>query len=169
MTFVTAKFDLVDHDGRPVTEASYRGRWSLVYFGFTHCRVVCPRSLTRLSNVLGALAPDLAHVIQPLYVTVDPKRDTPEVMRDYLTARYPLFVGLTGTEDQVAAAKDAFKVFSRPKPDPENPANYDVPHTAITYLIDPAGAYATHWPETSSADDVVSDLQARLMITASQS
>ena len=166
MTFVTAKFNLVDHDGRPVTEASFRGRWLLVYFGFTHCRVVCPRSLTRLSNVLDALAPDLAQTIQPLYVTVDPKRDTPAVMRDYLSTRYPRFLGLTGSDEQVGEAKEAFKVFSRPKPDPHDPANYDVPHTAITYLIDPAGAYATHWPETRNTDDIVSDLQARLRTPA---
>lgn len=166
MTFITAKLDLVDHDGRPVTEASFRGQWLLVYFGFTHCRVVCPRSLTRLSNVLDAIGPDLAQTIQPIYVTVDPKRDTPAVMREYLSTRYPRFLGLTGTEEQVGEAKEAFKVFSRPKPDPHDPANYDVPHTAITYLIDPAGAYATHWPETRNANDIVSDLQARLRTPA---
>lgn len=166
MTFVTAKLNLVDHDGRPVTEASFIGRWLLVYFGFTHCRVVCPRSLTRLSNVLDAIGPDLAQTIQPLYVTVDPQRDTPAVMRDYLSTQYPRFLGLTGTEEQIAEAKEAFKVFSRPKPDPNDPANYDVPHTAITYLIDPAGAYATHWPEIRNADDIVSELQALLRTPA---
>lgn len=162
MSFVTAKFDLTDHQGRPVTQASFGGRWLLVYFGFTHCRVVCPRSLTRLSTVMDVLGPELAANIQPLYITVDPKRDTPAVMRDYLSTRYPHFLGLTGTEEQVGEAKEAFKVFSRPKPDPNDPANYDVPHTAITYLIDPAGSYATHWPETRTVDDIVSDLQARL-------
>lgn len=163
MTFVTAQFDLVDHDGRPVSQDTYRGRWLLVYFGFTHCRVVCPRSLTRLSSVLSALPADLAQKIQPLYITVDPTRDTPGVMRDYLRESYPRFTGLTGTEQQIVAAKDAFKVFSRPKPDPNDPSGYDMPHTAITYLIDPAGAYATHWAETRSADDIVSDLQSRLI------
>lgn len=166
MTLVTAKFDLVDHDGRPVTEASFRSRWLLVYFGFTHCRVVCPRSLTKLSNVLDAIGPDLAHRIQPLYVTVDPQRDTPAVMQDYLSTRFPRFLGLTGTEEQIAEAKEAFKVFSRPKPDPNDPANYDVPHTAITYLIDSVGAYATHWSETRNADDIVSELQTRLRTPA---
>lgn len=166
MTFIAANFDLVDHDGRPVTEASFRGRWLLVYFGFTHCRVVCPRSLTRLSNVLDAIGPDLAQKIQPLYVTVDPKRDTPAVMRDYLSTQFPRFLGLTGSEEQIEEAKDAFKVFSRPKPDPNDPANYDVPHTAITYLINPAGAYTMHWPETRKADEIVSELQARLTMPA---
>lgn len=162
MTFVAAKFDLIDHDGRSVTEVSYRGRWLLVYFGFTHCRVVCPRSLTRLSDVLSALPPDLAQKIQPLYITVDPTRDTSDVMRDYLLARFPRFVGLTGSEDQITKAKESFKVFSRPKPAPNDPDGYDVPHTAITYLIDPTGTYVAHWGETRSADDIVSELQSRL-------
>lgn len=166
MTFVTAKFDLVDHDGRPVTDVSYRGRWLLVYFGFTHCRVVCPRSLNRLSGVLSALPPHLTEKIQPLYITVDPGRDTPDVMRDYLAARYPRFVGLTGSEDQITTAKEAFKVFSRPKPDPADPEAYDVPHTAITYLIDPMGTYATHWPETRSPGDIEADLRSRLETTS---
>lgn len=161
-TFVTAQFELINHDGRPVTQDTYRGRWLLVYFGFTHCRVVCPRTLTRLSNVLSSLPPDLAQVTQPLYITVDPLRDTPEVMRDYLQERYPRFIGLSGTEQQIGEAKEAFKVFSRPRPDPDNPANYDVPHTAITYLIDPSGVYVTHWPETRSAEDIALDLQSRL-------
>lgn len=162
MTFVTAQFDLLNHDGQPVSQLSYRGRWLLVYFGFTHCRVVCPRSLTRLSNVVSALPADLAEKVQVLYITVDPQRDSPAVMREYLDTRYPGFVGLTGSEDQIAQAKDAFKVFSRPKPDPDDPAAYDVPHTAITYLIDPMGAYVVHWPETRSAEDIVTDLTSRM-------
>lgn len=162
MTFVTAQFDLIDHEGRPVTHLSYRGRWLLVYFGFTHCRVVCPRSLTRLSNVLDALPTELATTLDVLYITVDPKRDSPAVMREYLAARFPRFIGLTGTEEQIEKAKDAFKVFSRPKPDPDDPSCYDVPHTAITYLIDPKGVYVTHWPEVRTAADVVTDLRFRM-------
>lgn len=162
MSLITAKFDLIDHDGCAVTHESYAGQWLLVYFGFTHCRVVCPRSLTRLSMVLNALPADLAQKVQALYITVDPKRDTSEVMRDYLATRYPQIKGLTGSEAQIVEAKKAFKVFSRPKADPSNPAGYDVPHTAITYLIDPAGNYATHWADTRSAEEIVSDLQPRL-------
>jgi protein SCO1/2 len=164
MTFISNKFELIDHDGHPVTDVSYRGKWLLVYFGFTHCRVVCPRSLTRLSDVLEALPADVAERIQPLYITVDPKRDTPEVMREYVLTRYPRFVGLSGSEQQVDAAKESFRVFSRPKPNPDDPAGYDVPHTAITYLIDPEGVYATHWAESRSAEEIVSDLQSRLQM-----
>src|SRR5882762_1597942 len=92
---VGGSFQLVDHHGRAVTEASYHGRFALLFFGFTHCCVVCPRALTKLSGVLDALGP-LADRVQPLYITVDPERDTPDVMRAFLQA-YPRFTGLTGS------------------------------------------------------------------------
>lgn len=155
-------FELVDHDGRTVTEASYAGQWLMVYFGFTHCRVVCPRSLGKLSGVLASLPDDVAAMIRPLYISVDPERDRPEVMKRYLADSYPRFTGLTGTAEQIDAAKAAFKVFAERKADPEDPDGYAVPHTSITYLIDPDGGYATHWVETRDPADIVADLTRRL-------
>lgn len=154
-------FALVDHDGRPVTLDSYRGAWLLVQFGFTSCRVVCPRALTKLSAALDELGP-LAEEVRPLYVSVDPERDTPEVMRAFLTASYPRFTGLTGTPAQVEAAKDAFRVFARRRPDPDDPDGYAVPHTAITYLVGPDGRVARHWADTADAHTVASDLAATI-------
>src|SRR5580700_5801408 len=115
---VAPSFTLVDHDGRPVTEADFRGRFLLVYFGFTHCRVVCPRALARLSDTLSVLG-DVAGRIQPLYITVDPVRDTPAMMKTYLEPRYPRFTGLTGTHEQIDAAKCTFRVFAERAADPD--------------------------------------------------
>src|SRR5690242_10425521 len=95
-------FDLIDHFGRQATNRSFHGKHLLVYFGFTHCRVVCPRALTKLSAALDALG-SLATKIQPLYVTVDPERDTPERMREFLQ-NYPAFLGLTGSRGQIDEA-----------------------------------------------------------------
>ncbi|GAA4890253.1 SCO family protein [Actinomycetospora straminea] len=150
-------FALVDHDGHPVTLEDHRGSWLLVQFGFTSCRVVCPRALTKLSAALDELGP-LAAQVRPLYVSVDPERDTPSVMRAFLTASYPRFTGLTGTPEQVEAAKDAFRVFARRRPDPEDPDGYAVPHTAITYLVGPDGELARHWPDTATASTIAADL-----------
>jgi protein SCO1 len=140
---VQGSFALVDHHGRPVTERTYRGRWMLVFFGFTHCRVVCPRALGRLDDVLDALGP-LAERVLPRYVTVDPERDTPQVMREFLAGSHPRFTGLTGTRAQIEAAQRAFRVFSRRRPGHADDQGYDVAHTAITYLLDPVGDYAGH-------------------------
>ncbi|TCK21779.1 SCO family protein [Pseudonocardia endophytica] len=154
-------FDLLDHHGTPVGIDSYRGDWLLVQFGFTSCRVVCPRALTKLTAALEELGADAAP-LRPLYVSVDPERDTPDVMRDFLTASYPRFTGLTGTPDQVEAAKRAFRVFARRRADPEDPDGYAMPHTAITYLVDPAGRLARHWPDTADASTVADGLREAL-------
>ncbi|WP_239154990.1 SCO family protein [Amycolatopsis sp. FDAARGOS 1241] len=156
---IDATFSLVDHHGTPVTEQSYRGQWVTVFFGFTHCRVVCPRALGRLSAVLDGLGP-LAEKIRPLYITVDPERDTPEVMRAFLEAGHPRFTGLTGTPERIEAAKRSFHVFARRKDDPEDPDGYAVPHTAITYVLSPDGEYATHLTDGLDTETFTERLRA---------
>lgn len=153
----TPAFTLVDHRGTPVTEASYHGRWALVFFGFTHCKAVCPRALGRLTEVMAELGP-LGDAVEPLYITVDPERDTPPVMRAFLETNYPRFTGLTGTPEQVEAARKAFRVFARRVDDPADPDGYVVPHTAMTYLLDPTGTYATSWPDSADAATVTTEL-----------
>ena len=153
-------FSLIDHYGKPVTEHSYRGRWQLVFFGFTHCKAVCPRALQKLSETLGDLA-ELAGRIAPLYVTVDPDRDTPEVMKEFLRA-YPNFTGLTGNSEAIEDAKKAFRVFARRKADPDDPDGYSMPHTAITYLISPEGEYRDHFPDSLTRKELTSRLRSHL-------
>ena len=156
------KFDLIDHNGQSVDEASFRPQWLLVYFGFTHCKVVCPRSLGKLSGVLGELGSELSAMVKPLYVTVDPERDSPERMKSYLEVSYPEFLGLTGSADQIDAAKKAFRVFAQKKADPDDPNGYDVPHSAITYLVSPDGNYVTHWADIKTASEIANDLEKHL-------
>ncbi len=157
-----ATFALVDHDGRRVTDATYRGRWMIVFFGFTHCRAICPRALTRLSGVLDAVDDGVSSEVEPLYITVDPDRDTPEVMRRFLTDQFPRFTGLTGTAEQIEDAKASFGVFARRRADPDDPDGYAMPHTAVTYLFDRQGHYATHWSDAESSESMEADLAARV-------
>lgn len=148
-----ARFSLTDHHGHKVSEADYSGSFLLIYFGFTHCRVVCPRSLAKLSCALDRLG-NSADRITPLYVTVDPARDTPEVMRAYLEASYPKFIGLTGSQEQIDAAKKAFRVFAERKADPQDPDGYAVPHSAISYLMGPDGSYCDHFTDAVEEDKI---------------
>jgi protein SCO1/2 len=142
-----ASFALVDHNDHPVTESDYRGQFMLIYFGFTHCRAVCPRALTRLSLALAELGPK-AGQIRALYISVDPDRDTPAVMKEYLEEKFPRFTGLTGTRAQTDAAKAAFRVFAERRDDASQPDGYSVPHSALTYLVGPGGDYLVHFPDT---------------------
>lgn len=158
---IQPSFEGIDHLGRAVSDKSYRGRHLLVFFGFTNCKVVCPRALARLTRVLDLLGP-LANELQTMYVTVDPERDTPQVMRTYLEACAPRVIGLTGTRAQIDAAKRAFRVFARRAPSTNDASGYDVPHTAITYLIDPFGQYRTHFSDTVSEDELLRGLRTVL-------
>ena len=156
-----AQFSLIDHDGNAVTEADFAGSFLLVYFGFTHCKVVCPRSLTKLSGALDALG-DEAKTITALYVTVDPARDTPEVMRAYLSARYPRFTGLSGSQDAIDLAKKAFRVFAERKSDADAPGGYVVPHSAIAYLMAPDGRYLDHLTDSLEQNEVAARISAAI-------
>jgi protein SCO1 len=160
-TPVPGMFTLTDHNGNKVDQNSYAGFYRLVFFGFTHCRVICPRNLARLSRILDALG-DRIDGIRPLYISVDPERDTPEVMKKFLEINYPHFTGLTGNQEQIDKAKKAFRVFAERKADPEDPGGYAVPHTAITYLMDRNGRYLTHFAENLSEEEVLERLTEQL-------
>jgi len=154
---IGGSFALVDHDGRAVTEQTFRGRFALFFFGFTHCRVVCPRALGRISRALELLG-SLADEVQPLYVTVDPGRDSPQVMRAYLQV-HPRFLGLTGDPAQIEAMKRAFRVFAERKEDPDAPDGYVVPHTAFTFLLDRDGRYRAHFIDAGEPEELAGRLR----------
>jgi protein SCO1 len=149
---------LTDHNGRRVTESDFRGRYQLIFFGFTHCRMVCPRALSKLTGVLDEIG-ELGERIQPLYISVDPKRDTPDVMRAFLEQNYPRFLGLTGSEEESEVAKSAFRVFAGHREDPDDPHGYAVPHSALTYLIDPDGQYVKHFADVAEAARITDSLK----------
>jgi protein SCO1/2 len=155
------RFDLIDHFGRPVNERSFGDRHLLVFFGFTRCAVVCPRELSKLGTALVRLGP-LAARVQPLYVTVDPQCDDAETMRACVS-RYPGgFLGLTGTTQQVAAAKKSYRVFAQRVPNASAPGGYLMPHTAFAYLMAPGGRYEAHLPDALDVDAVVQRLRQHL-------
>jgi protein SCO1/2 len=154
---VDGTFELVDHYGTTVSNRSFAGKLLLVLFGFTNCRAVCPRKLAETEVALDQLG-DLAHRVQPLYVTVDPERDTPEVMRAFLKA-HPRFIGLTGDRAQIDEVKLRFRVFAHRVADASDPANYNVPHTAVTYLMNPDGGYMAHFLDGTDVDRLVARIR----------
>lgn len=158
---IGGNFELTDHFGKPVTQANYQGRFALIFFGFTHCKMVCPRALARLSEALELLGPEAAS-IQPLYITVDPERDTPDVMRAFLEAGWPRFTGLTGSREKIDAIRSDFRVFATKVADPHNPGEYDMPHSSLTYLMDPQFRYRAHYPDTMDAARLAKELRREI-------
>jgi protein SCO1/2 len=130
-------FKLIDHNGQPRTLADFRGKVVVVFFGFTHCPDVCPATLAELARALKKLGPD-AQRVQVLMVTVDPERDTPEILKQYVTALDPAFLGLTGDAQAIAETAREFKVFYQRNPG-ATPETYSVDHSSGTFVYDSAG------------------------------
>jgi protein SCO1/2 len=160
--FVPARFELVDHNGDRVTNDTYLGRHALIFFGFTNCKQVCPRALTKLSAVLDELGPEASDIV-PLYVTVDPERDSPAVMKAFLAEHFPRFTGLTGSPEEIEQAKAQFRVFAQRKADPDDPEGYVVPHSAITYVLGPSGRFVTHFTDATEPSVMTERLRELLL------
>ncbi|MDZ4380940.1 MAG: SCO family protein [Parvibaculum sp.] len=141
---VGGSFTLADETGATVTEETFRGRYMLIYFGFTFCPDVCPTELGIVSAALDQLG-DKAEKVQPLFVTIDPERDTPEVMARYVTLFHPRLKGLTGTPEQIARIAKAYHVFYR-KAEDESSSDYTMDHSSIVFLMGPDGEYLKLFP-----------------------
>ena len=156
-------FHLIDDKGRAVTHADYRGRWVLVFFGYTNCPDECPLTLQKMAAALNKLGP-LADKIAPLFITVDPARDTPARLASYLANFDPRIIGLTGSETQVAEAARAYRVYYAPARHEESGADL-VSHSTFLYLMDPAGAFSELLPSDVDADKLAAALRAKLGAT----
>jgi protein SCO1/2 len=154
-------FTLVHHDGRTVTEQDFRGRWLLIYFGYTFCPDVCPTSLTLMTSALDRLDEAERAKVTPIFITVDPARDTPEVMAGYVSAFAADMIGLTGSDEQVAAAMKAFKVYAA-KVKSDDPTAYTVDHSSILYLIGPDGRFVQHFAHGVGVEDIAAGLNKHL-------
>jgi len=152
-------FQLTDQNGREITDKDLKGRPFLVFFGFTHCPDVCPTTLFEVSEILRALGPD-ADRARALFVTVDPERDTPAVMKDYLSSFDPHLVGLTGDPAAVAAVAKAYRVYF--KKVPLDQGGYTMDHTAIVYLMDKDGRFVSPFSLKRSTEAAAADLRRYL-------
>jgi protein SCO1/2 len=151
-------FSLPDADGVTRTLADFKGKLVLVFFGFTQCPDVCPTTLSRAVEVRKLLGPD-ADKVQVVLITVDPERDTPEVLRDYVKAFDPSFVALRGDAASTAATAKEFKVFFQKV---QTSSSYTMDHTAVTYVCDPKGRVRLALRHEQSAADVAADLKTLL-------
>jgi protein SCO1/2 len=137
---VGGPFSLIDGDGRPVTDQTWHGKYMVVYFGYTYCPDVCPTTLSNLADALDKLGAK-ADRLQPLFVTVDPKRDTPPVVKQYAAAFGPRIIGLTGSAEQIAAAAKAYRVYYAEHRTGTGPDDYSMDHSSVLYLMGPDGRF----------------------------
>lgn len=148
-------FHLPDADGAMRSLGEFKGKVVLVFFGFVQCPDVCPTALVRAIQVRKLLGVD-GDKVQVVFITVDPERDTPEVLRDYMKAYDPSFIALRGNAEQLAAAAKEFKVFFQKVP---TKSSYTMDHTALTYAFDPTGRLRLALKHEQSAQEIASDLR----------
>ncbi len=141
-------FTLTDHRGQPFTQKDLLGQYHLLFFGFTHCPDICPTSLLTLAEAMQNLPESLQERIQPVFVSVDPGRDTPEILAQYVANFHPRLIGLTGTEAQIRQIADAYKVYYSVSPPNETDGSYLVDHSGFLFLMDPKGNMSRISPTT---------------------
>ena len=148
-------FTLTSQNGKPVTQAALDGHPTLVFFGYTHCPDVCPATLAEISSLFKAMGP--SETARALFITVDPQRDTPPVLKDYLDSFDPRITALTGTPEQIHKVEADYKVYAKAVPDQDG--TYSMDHTAITYLMDKRGRFVGGFNLDRPAADAAAELK----------
>jgi protein SCO1/2 len=149
-------FKLIDQNGKPVTDQDMKGRPYLVFFGYTHCPDICPTTLFELSEVLRALGKD-ADKTGALFVSIDPERDTPAAMKDYLSSFDPHLVGATGDAKAIDAAEKAYRVYAKKVPGEKG--DYSMDHTALVYLMDKQGRFVAPFKLNRKPEEAAAELR----------
>ena len=160
---VGGPFRLIDHNGKTVTDADFRGRYMLIYFGYSFCPDVCPTTLAVMAQALEKLGSKSQRIV-PILITIDPERDTPQVLAEYMKAFGPSFVGLTGSEAAIKDAEKKYRVYAAKKPldsSKGSEGNYGVDHSSVLYLMGPDGKLVNFYDEAVSPDDLAKDLRLR--------
>jgi protein SCO1/2 len=151
-------FTLEDGAGKPVSDRDFRGKYMLVYFGYTFCPDVCPTTLNAVADAMDKLGTAASH-IQPLFITVDPKRDTPSVVKQYAAAFGPAILGLTGTPEQIAQAAKEYRVYYAEHRTGPGPNDYAMDHSSVLYLMGPDGAFIAPVRADQSGDEIAANLK----------
>lgn len=146
-------FALVDQDGKPFTSDELKGKPTLIYFGFTYCPDVCPTSLLLMEAALEQLGPDAAKKVNVVFITIDPERDTPELLKGYVPNFGPTFIGLTGAPQQIADVARAYRVYYQKVPSKDG-GPYLMDHSSIIYLLDRNGRFVTHFTHDAKAEAI---------------
>ncbi|XP_015394684.2 protein SCO1 homolog, mitochondrial isoform X1 [Panthera tigris] len=155
-------FSLTTHTGEPVTDQDYLGQWVLIYFGFTHCPDICPEELEKMIQVVDEIdgIPTLPN-LTPLFITIDPERDTKEAIAKYVKEFSPKLVGLTGTKEEIDRVARAYRVYYSPGPRDED-EDYIVDHTIIMYLIGPDGQFLDYFGQNKKNAEIAGSIAAHM-------
>lgn len=152
-------YALTDQDGKPRASTDFGGKYQLIYFGYTFCPDVCPTTLALMAAALDRLGADKDRIV-PVFITIDPERDTPDAIKKYVAAFGPQFIGLTGTPEQIAKVEKEFRVYA--KKGPVENGTYAMDHSSVMYLMSPDGKLLSFFDEAITPEDLAQKLKAKL-------
>ncbi len=156
-----ADFELTDHQGKVRTDEDFAGRWLLVFFGFANCPDVCPTTLAEVAAVMDGLGAKAGQV-QPLFISIDPERDTPAALAEFVPHFEAGIIGLTGTPDQIEQTADNFYIFYEKIEEAAAAGGYTMGHSSQLFLFDPSGGYVKAWPYRTPVEEILADLNKRV-------
>ena len=156
---VGGPYALTDQDGQPRASTDFHGKYQMVYFGYTFCPDVCPTTLAVMSAALDKMGIDQNRIV-PIFITIDPDRDTPAVLKKYMAAFGPRFVGLTGKPDEIAEVEKEFRVYARKQP--LAGGKYGMDHSSVIYLMGPDGKLVGFYDDPISPEDLAKDLKKKI-------
>ena len=156
---VGGPFTLTDHNGKRVTDKDFRGKFMVVFFGFTNCPDVCPTALQVMAAALDKLGAN-AERVTPVFISIDPEHDKPAQLASYVASFHPRLVGLTGSQAEIDAVAKAYRVYVKKVPDPKSTAGYTMDHSSIIYVMGPDGSYRAHFTHATSPDAMAERLAA---------
>lgn len=163
VTLSQGTFSLVDHNGQRCTKTDFLGKWVLLYFGFTHCPDICPDELEKMTDIVSILDKDPSlPAVQPLFITVDPERDTVPVLAAYVKDFHPRLIGLTGTSEEVKHAGRDYRVYANAGPKDED-GDYIVDHTILIYLLNPDGLFLDYYNRMKSQEQITESVKKHMM------
>lgn len=152
-------FTLTAHDGRIVSDADFKGKYKLVFFGYTFCPDICPTELQTIAQAMDLMG-DSGADVQPLFITIDPVRDTAPVMADYVKLFHPSVIGLTGTPEQIAAVAKEYRVYYARSQGEPDPTQYLMDHSTFSYLMAPDGSFVTVFAKDTTPEQMVEAITA---------
>eukprot|EP00877_Chromochloris_zofingiensis_P010364 jgi/Chrzof1/5581/Cz16g08020.t1 len=153
---VGGPFSLIDQDGKPFTHANLLGNFNVLYFGFTHCPDICPDELEKLAAAVDLIEKQTGKKVQPIFISIDPARDTAKKVKAYVGEFHPRLIGLTGSEEAVKSMSKAYRVYFHKTGD--DPNDYLVDHSIIMYLVDPEGEFVTFYGKNFSAQQLADSI-----------
>tara|TARA_B100001741_G_C16375239_1_gene515177 strand:+ start:116 stop:739 length:624 start_codon:yes stop_codon:yes gene_type:complete len=161
-TLIKSNFNLVDQYGKPISSKTFHGKFTLIFFGFTYCPDICPNTLNKIALAYDLLENEIQKNLKVIFITVDPNRDTPEVLKEYIGVFNPDFIALTGHAEKIKEASESMGVFYKKSQKDDLTNDYLINHSSIKFLMDPKGEYLSHYSRELSHSDLAKKINKKI-------